>query len=239
MVTDTGEGMDKETSARIFEPFFSTKKTGSGYGLGLAMVQEIVTVHGGRVGVKSKLGSGSRFAVYLPSVEEPKGRTKPSLRPKPFKSKPPSEDHRHVIMLVDDEQAVRRSLRRLLQRAGYTIIEAEHGNEALQLYPRHKPTPELVIIDLDMPELSGEETQRLLRELNPSARVLFLSGHKDPRREATIIEDGALGFIEKPCQATDLLAAVAEALSHEERPPTKRRGAERRTSQTLESEPPK
>ncbi len=238
MVSDTGEGIDEETCARIFEPFFSTKEKGSGYGLGLAMVQEIATVHGGRVGVKSRVGKGSRFAVYLPAVPAPEPRKQPSLRPKPIVPKVPTGAAMPVIMLIDDEQAVRRSLRRVLGHAGFQIVEAGDGNEALQIYPRHQPTPQLVIVDLDMPNLSGEETQRLLRELNPDVRVLVLSGHQDPEREQTMRDEGALGFIEKPCQTNDLIEAVHMALNA----PTEQEGADRdaprRMASTASSVPP-
>jgi signal transduction histidine kinase/CheY-like chemotaxis protein len=232
MVSDTGEGMDEETCSRIFEPFFSTKQTGAGYGLGLAVVQEIATVHGGRVGVKSSPGRGSRFAVYLPAVAEPEPRKKQSMHPKPFAPEPKDGAAQPVIMLIDDEHAVRRSLRRVLSRAGYRIAEAADGSEALALYPLHEPTPDLVIVDLDMPNMSGEETQRLLRELNPNVRVLVLSGHQDAEREANMREGGALGFIEKPCHANTLIEAVEHALTtpFPVDPPTTENG--RRTAAT-------
>ena len=218
-VEDTGIGMDEATRARAFEPFFTTKREGAGFGLGLATVKEVVAFHGGQIQIESTEGKGTRFLVFLPLQ-----RTRQEASHVTAGHQVPSNGPGGLILLVDDEEVVRRSFARLLRQAGHQVVEAPDGVRAIELYAHAIPRPNLVILDLDMPVLTGEETQERLLSLDPLVRILFVSGHDEPTRESAVHARGALGFLRKPCQVQVLLGAVSDALGrtwghgeHEER----------------------
>jgi len=218
-VEDTGVGMDEATRARIFDAFFTTKREGAGFGLGLATVKEVVAFHGGQIRIESEEGKGTRFLVYLPMHEAGVEPRKVTGAHQVQQTNP-----RGLILLVDDEEVVRRSFARLLRQAGHMVLEAADGVKAVDTYRQAYPRPNLVILDLDMPVLSGEETQDRLLEVDPRIRILFVSGHDEPSRESAVHARGALGFLRKPCKAQVLLGAVSDALDgleahvdHEER----------------------
>jgi two-component system cell cycle sensor histidine kinase/response regulator CckA len=219
-VEDTGIGMDEATRARAFEPFFTTKREGAGFGLGLATVKEVVAFHGGQIQIESTEGKGTRFLVFLPLQ-----RTRQEANHITAGHEvPSSQSPRGLILLVDDEEVVRRSFARLLRQAGHQVIEAPDGVRAIDLYTQAVPRPNLVILDLDMPVLTGEETQERLLAVDSRVRILFVSGHDEPTRESAVHARGALGFLRKPCQVQVLLGAVSDSLGrswgagdHEER----------------------
>ncbi|HEX3776002.1 MAG TPA: ATP-binding protein [Polyangiaceae bacterium] len=206
-VEDTGVGMDEKTRARVFEPFFTTKREGAGFGLGLATVKDVVAFHGGQIQIDSAEGKGTRFLVYLPLH---RARQESSHITAGHEVAAPSP--RGLILLVDDEEVVRRSFARLLRQAGHQVVEAQDGVRAIDLYARMAPRPNLVILDLDMPVLTGEDTQDRLLAVDQNARILFVSGHDEPARERAVHARGALGFLRKPCQVQALLGAVADSL---------------------------
>src|SRR6478752_1607050 len=219
-VEDTGVGMDEATRARIFEAFFTTKREGAGFGLGLATVKEVVAFHGGQIRIETEEGKGTRFLVFLPMHESDHDLRKVTGAHEPLQS----SSSRGLILLVDDEEVVRRSFARLLRQAGHLVVEAPDGVKAVETYRQAYPRPNLVILDLDMPVLSGEETQDRLLDVDPHARILFVSGHDEPTRESAVHARGALGFLRKPCKVQVLLGAVSDALGdaevhidHEER----------------------
>jgi two-component system cell cycle sensor histidine kinase/response regulator CckA len=218
-VEDTGVGMDEATQARIFEAFFTTKREGAGFGLGLATVKEVVAFHGGQIRIETEEGKGTRFLVFLPMHQTDHDARKVTGAHEALPS-----SSRGSILLVDDEEVVRRSFARLLRQAGHLVVEATDGVKAVETYRHAYPRPNLVILDLDMPVLSGEETQDRLLEVDPHARILFVSGHDEPSRESAVHARGALGFLRKPCKVQLLLGAVSDALGgatalqdHEER----------------------
>ncbi|HET9954857.1 MAG TPA: response regulator, partial [Polyangiaceae bacterium] len=206
-VADSGVGMDDELQRRIFEPFFTTKERGAGYGVGLATVREIVSRHGGVITVESTPGQGSRFTVYLPSHELDDARRTRHSVPSLMPSRPLDLVK---ILLVDDEQIVRRSVARLLRQAGFQVVEAESGADALAMYQR---SPfDLVLLDVDMPDMDGEQTQMRLVALDPYVRIVFASGHHEPLREAAVRARGALGFLQKPFALESLVEIVNSVL---------------------------
>ena len=218
-VEDTGVGMDEATRNRIFEAFFTTKREGAGFGLGLATVKEVVAFHGGQIQIESKEGKGTRFLVFLPMQQAAQVSSNVTGAHDAQLS-----SSRGLILLVDDEEVVRRSFARLLRQAGHLVIEASDGVKAVDAYRQAFPKPNLVILDLDMPVLTGEETQERLLQVDPTVRILFVSGHDEPSRESAVHARGALGFLRKPCKVNVLLGAVSDALGnleelvhHEER----------------------
>lgn len=185
-VTDSGMGMDEETQARIFEPFFSTREYGSGVGLGLATVYGIVKQSGGTIWVTSEAGAGTTFRVYLPHLEGggPPSPVPEEERTEEERTESPTTETEHVL-LVEDEPSVRRIASRILGELGYEVTEASSGNEALNIYhelrPADGPHPiDFVVTDVVMPGISGLELVRRLRIEREGLRALFISGYLDP-----------------------------------------------------------
>ena len=226
-IEDTGIGMDEPTRRRIFEPFFTTKAADEGTGIGLAEVRDIIHIHGGRIGVMSDPGRGTTFSVYLPASTRDDRHDRLARQPVEA-PKPSAFGTRLTILLVDDEEAVRRAFRRLLRQAGYQVLEASSGHEAVQVFQLTDPQPSLVILDLDMPSATGEETQRLLRKIEPDVRVLGISGHNSPKREEVMRQDGAIAILHKPVSVQHLLQSVKDGLTVE----NSMRALERRQSST-------
>jgi two-component system, cell cycle sensor histidine kinase and response regulator CckA len=212
-IRDSGSGMDAATRARIFEPFFTTKPEGAGFGLGLSTVREVVAMHGGTVAVESAPGAGTSFFLYLPAST---GQPMPVRITGGHRELRPNNATSALIMLVDDEEVVRRSTARLLRQAGHQVLEAPGGREATQMYLAAERRPDLVILDLDMPHLNGEQTQRLILSIDAAARILFMSGHDDFIRESSSSIGNAAGYLRKPCNVALLLSTVNDVL-HPER----------------------
>lgn len=208
-ITDSGTGMDPATRARIFEPFFTTKPEGAGFGLGLSTAREVINMHGGDIEVQSAPGKGTSFFIYLPASM---GQPQPVRITSGHRDLRPSAGTTAQILLVDDEEVVRRSTARLLRQAGHEVLEAPGGKEATQIYANADRYPDLVILDLDMPFLNGEQTQRVILSIDPSARILFMSGHEDFVRDNSTSVGKAAGYLRKPCNVTLLLSTVSEVL---------------------------
>jgi PAS domain S-box-containing protein len=204
-VVDDGSGMTREVQARMFEPFFTTKEPGRGTGLGLAMVYGTVRSHGGAVGVDSEPGRGTSITLYLPSVA---ARSRAEVVTRPATRRRGTG----LLLLVDDEPMVRSVTRRSLERAGYQVLTAEHGAEALERFADRRDDISLVVLDMAMPVMGGAECFRRLRELDPGLRVLLASGYALEHDARQCLEAGALGFLEKPFASDRLLEAVAVAL---------------------------
>ena len=211
-VKDTGVGMSDSTMGRIFEPLFTTKKAGTGTGLGLATVRQIARSHGGRVEVESELGKGSTFRVFLPLDRSAKRIRVHHTVPLETRTIHAVDGAR--LLIVDDEDVVARSTARLLRSQGFEVATVSEGEAAIE-YCRGE-VPDLVLLDLDMPGMTGEECQRVLRTIQADMRVLFVSGHRDPERERSVLEEGALGFVRKPFEMASLLSAIRDAMT---RPP--------------------
>jgi len=211
-VTDTGVGMDEETKARIFEPFFTTKVRGKGTGLGLATVYGIVQQTGGHIWPYSERGQGTTMRVYLPRVDEP---ADPIERPGDVA--PETLRGSETILLVEDEAPVRAVTRQLLQRNGYTVLEAPDGPTALALVDGEKGSQhvDLLLTDVIMPGMSGRELAKQLKARRPEVRALFMSGYTDDAVVRHGMLEPGLAYLEKPFRPTALLRKVREVLHKE------------------------
>ncbi|MEJ2718449.1 MAG: PAS domain S-box protein, partial [Deltaproteobacteria bacterium] len=204
-VSDTGPGMEKEVVDRIFEPFYTTKLPGEGTGLGLAMVFGIVKSHGGHIDCHSEPGEGTIFKIYLPVA-----RGDAELSPAISGEMPAFGTE--TILLVDDEELIRELGRRLLSRAGYEVVTAATGGEALELYRKHSTRISLVVLDLMMPDMGGTECLNELLKMDPDARILIASGYSPNGRTQEILEIGARGFVSKPFKAKQVLQMIRQIL---------------------------
>jgi two-component system, cell cycle sensor histidine kinase and response regulator CckA len=209
-VSDSGQGMDSATLARIFDPFFTTKPVGKGTGLGLAMVYGFLKQSGGHVEVESALGRGTTFRLYVPLV------SLPSVEAPPRRSEAPeSTGGAETILLVEDEEAVRRLCMRVLSASGYNMLEARNGEDAIELMT-HLPTQiDLLVTDLVMPRMGGRQLAAKLRERSPTLRILFLSGYTEDASPAHELEPTGIAFLQKPF-APPALANKVRALLDEE-----------------------
>ena len=211
-VTDNGCGMDKETQSHLFEPFFTTKKKGEGTGLGLSTVYGIVKQSGGNIWAYSESGLGTTFKIYLPRVEEAVKTYKPKVVPTV------SPGGSETILLVEDEEAVRAIVSKILQNKGYTVLEAHHGHEALQICKDHQGPIHLMVTDVVMPHMSGRELAERLTSLRPELRVLFMSGYPDKAIAHHGVLEAGTSFLQKPftlsaleCKVRDLLDAPPQS----------------------------
>lgn len=207
-IEDTGIGMDDETKDRIFDRFFTTKEQ-KGTGLGLTLVSEVVRWHGGRIAVESDKGRGTRFTVHLPyrspDLAESKGLTT-------MATPTPAGTSFGKILIVDDDPMVLRATSRLLQQAGHTTLLASDGLEAVHVYTQSTPRPDLVLLDLDMRGLDGEETWLQLRRADPAVRVIFVSGYTRKAAADRLVREGALAFVHKPFDAARLRVLLRDVL---------------------------
>jgi PAS domain S-box len=207
-VSDTGNGMDQETQARIFEPFFTTKEVGKGTGLGLSTVYGIVKQSGGNIWVYSEPGFGTVFKVYLPRIDD---ATANNIAKQAQESNAPRGTE--TILLVEDEDVVRGLTRKILMQAGYTVLDARSGDEAIRLCATHAGPIDLLLTDVVMPEVSGKEVADRLLELRPTTRVLFMSGYTDEAIVQHGVLDANVKFIQKPFTWVGLTKKVREVLN--------------------------
>jgi CheY-like chemotaxis protein len=205
-VTDTGTGIPPENLDKIFDPFFTTKELGQGTGLGLSTVIGIVKSHGGFILVNSRVGQGTQFKVYLPACETPKDGEK-KLKPDPL-----AQGRGELVLLVDDEESIRRVARQTLERHGYRMIEASDGTQGLALYKQHQSEVRLVITDVVMPFMDGPAFIRALRQLNPQARIIAMSGHQSKADAGHLPPKLVQGLLAKPFDAAELLQTLKQAL---------------------------
>jgi PAS domain S-box-containing protein len=205
-VSDTGTGMDEKTQTRIFEPFFTTKELGKGTGLGLSTIYGIVKQSGGNIWVYSEVGRGTTFKIYLPRVNE---NAQEYRRSSETEEAPNGTE---TILLVEDEEMVRRLARQILATQGYQVLEATNGEAALEMCERHQGPIDLLLTDVIMPEISGPELAERLHKLRPELPVLFMSGYTDDAIvHHGVLEEGA-NFIQKPFAPDVLAKKVKQAL---------------------------
>jgi signal transduction histidine kinase len=205
-VSDNGCGMDLKTQSHIFEPFFTTKGEGKGTGLGLSTVYGIVTQCGGAIDVTSRVGHGTRFDLYFPSVDsdtQTTTPTQPSGRP---------QRGTETILLAEDEPSVRTLVRDELQKLGYKVVEAKNGVEACLLATQQAESFQLLLTDVVMPVMGGRELAQHLSVINPELRTLFMSGYMDDVGIMAGQEEGITSFLQKPFTPEVLASSVRNLL---------------------------
>jgi PAS domain S-box-containing protein len=207
-VHDSGVGMTLEVQGRLFEPFFTTKGLGNGTGLGLAMVYGIAKAHGGWVRAESAPGAGSTFFLYLPASATS------VVTPSRVSRRPVQPDHA-CILVVDDEPVVRDLGRAVLERAGFRVLTADNGEEALDLHRARGSEIDLVLLDYAMPRLNGLQVLEELRTRDPGVRVIFTSGYTMDSDAERLLSAGARAFVPKPYRTSELIDAVRGALGEE------------------------
>ncbi|MEW6327719.1 MAG: ATP-binding protein [Thermodesulfobacteriota bacterium] len=207
-IADNGQGMDKETVEKIFDPFFTTKEKGKGTGLGLSMVYNIIKKHRGAIDVKSEIGKGATFNIYLPhsSVQNTPGKPLESLEDKT--DQPQGQE---TLLLVDDEEVIRGFATEILSAHGYQVIACQNGREASEIYAASPGKIDLVILDLVMPVMDGKETLAALKKINPQVKVAISSGYAETK-ELKGLECEIGAFIHKPYKSAELLRKVREVL---------------------------
>ena len=205
-VADTGHGMDKDVLDHMFEPFFTTKKASEGSGLGLAMVFGIVESHRGHITCESRSGQGTTFKIYLPVTTEEAGIDPVSTLQLPAMGK-------GTVLIVDDDDLIRELGREMLGLAGYRVLTAANGIEALEIYKNLGAEISLVILDLLMPEMDGTKCLEELLTIDPEVKVLVASGYTLDGVGERSLQKGAKGFISKPFETKQLLKSIFDALN--------------------------
>ncbi|MFQ5528077.1 MAG: ATP-binding protein [Thermoanaerobaculia bacterium] len=206
-VTDSGFGMDETTRSRLFEPFFTTKEQGRGTGLGLATVYGIVKQSGGYVWVDSETGRGTTFKIYLPRVEGSIENECDGQR-----AGDAARGGSETVLLVEDDEGVRRLAARVLSRSGYEVLQARHPSEALEIATHHEGSIGLLLTDLVMPTMSGTQLSRRITDLRPEVRVLYMSGYAPDRVSLREEIGSALPLLGKPFTREALLRTVRDVL---------------------------
>jgi len=204
-VSDTGHGMEEMTRERIFEPFYTTKEIGKGTGLGLSIVYGIIKQHNGNITVYSEPRKGTTFKIFLPLIVSPMEAVKTESLVAP-------RGGSEVILVAEDDEAVRTLTSHVLQGAGYTVIEAVDGDDAVNEFMEHRDRIRLVILDVVMPKRSGKEASEAIRKIKSDIRILLTSGYTADIINTKGIAEEGLDFMSKPIAPNTLLRKVREVL---------------------------
>lgn len=203
-ISDTGKGIPREIISKIFDPFFTTKPAGKGTGLGLSSVYGTVKDHRGAITVYSEPGTGTIFKIYLLQSDDTSGDVN---RFESYITKGSG-----TILVIDDESIIRNTAQGILKAAGYEIILAEDGIKGIEIYSEEKDKISLVLLDMVMPKLSGIDTFRQLKSINPDVKVLFSSGFDSDITVQDLLKSGAKGFIQKPYLISDFTKLIDEII---------------------------
>lgn len=210
-IADTGLGMDEATRQKIFEPFFTTKGIGRGTGLGLSVVYGIVESHRGFIDVQSEPGAGTTFKLYFPVLQHP-------IEAMDLANESPGGFGGQVgtILVVEDEEMLRELLRSILTSKGHELLLAKDGEEGVEVFIKNKDRIDLVISDLGLPKLSGEEVVSRIRKISPQMKIAVASGFIAPEVKAVLDEEGVEHFVQKPYRAAEVLRTVNEMIANSE-----------------------
>jgi len=204
-VSDTGIGMDEATRERAFEPFFTTKGLDKGTGLGLSVVYGIVKQHNGFINLYSEPGKGSTFKIYIPAIEAaPDVRI--AVKTEPIRG------GSETILLAEDEEPIRALAERILKEIGYTVLTAGNGEEAVEVFRRHKETISLAVLDVVMPRMSGKAAFETIHKVNPLLKVIFMSGYTANAIHQSFVLTAGLPYLSKPFGPGSLARKVREVL---------------------------
>jgi PAS domain S-box-containing protein len=206
-VADTGCGMTPATIGRIFEPFFTTKFTGRG--LGLSALLGIVDGHAGAISIRSEVGTGTTIRVLFPANDAAAVAPSPTAVRRPR----PEVVERRTLLVVDDEEALRRAVRQMLEHLGFDVLIAANGQEAIALFHEHQGEIAAVILDLTMPVLDGEQTFRELRMVRGDVKVILSSGYTSHEVSRRFADGGLAGFLKKPFDMDELRSVLADVFS--------------------------
>lgn len=207
-IIDTGIGMPPETIAKMFDPFFTTKEHATG--LGLAVIQEIVAQHNGYLEVRSDVGKGTIMTVYLPEYTGEEGESQEDVEADYSEQIPLGEG---LVLIVDDEEVMRKTAANILQKLGYETLTANDGEEAVNVFKEHHASIVLTLLDLSMPKMSGKEAYEEMKKIDPNLKVLIVSGLATEDRVKEVTDLGADGFIKKPYSMVDLAQDVKDTIS--------------------------
>jgi PAS domain S-box-containing protein len=208
-VSDTGTGIEKDEIGHIFEPFYTTKETGKGTGLGLAIVYGIITKHNGYINVSSEPGQGTTFKIYLPLIPvAAEEETQKGTKVLPV-------GRSETILLVEDEDSVRRVARVLLEEFGYTVLEAGDGEAGVNVFQENQDRIRLVLCDVIMPKKNGQETYEEIRKMRPDIRMIFMSGYTADIVEQKGLLESGLDIISKPLNPSELLQSIRKTLDRQ------------------------
>jgi CheY-like chemotaxis protein len=205
-VSDDGRGMDEETKAHIFEPFYTTKAEGQGTGLGLATVYGVVQQNDGLIDMQSEVGRGTTVRIFLPRVEDETARVAKQAQTEDLQS------GTETVLLVEDEPMVLRLSKRSLERLGYKVLPASTPSEAIRLSNEHAGTIDLLVTDVVMPEMNGRDLADRLSSVDPNLKKLFVSGYSASALAPRGVLDDGVHFLQKPFSLTALAAKVREVL---------------------------
>ena len=203
-VSDSGCGIPPDIRSRVFEPFFTTKENGKGTGMGLAMVYGIVKNHGGTIRLETEPGRGTTFHCYLPLADQSVREEVKAVRPMVHGS--------GKILVVDDEELLRDVACKLLKHLGYQVVTASDGLQACEYYEEHQREVDLVIVDMIMPKVGGAECFRNLKKINPEVRAVLSTGYSLNDTAQQLLDEGMVGFIQKPYQLSQLSEVMAKAM---------------------------
>jgi two-component system cell cycle sensor histidine kinase/response regulator CckA len=210
-VKDTGLGMEEITKSRIFEPFFTTKEQGQGTGLGLSVAYGIVSSHGGFIDVTSETGQGTTFCIYLPLADSRKGRAGLDRPADPLEIGSVSASG-HVVLFVEDEVRQLELMRKSLEKAGYRVLVAMDGVEAIETFLRHKHEISVVVLDLGLPKLNGWEALQKMRKVDPTLKPILASGYITSEMETALAEGELSALLMKPYRPDEILEKVSLAV---------------------------
>ena len=204
-VSDTGIGIDKNIQSKIFDPFFTTKEVGKGTGLGLYIVHSIISNHGGYINLYSEPGKGTRFNIYLPITKE----IAPEKSGQDIDIKGTG-----TILVIDDDPDIRELCVDMLESLGYTVLTAGTGSEGIKIFRSRKDDISVVILDMIMPKMSGNEVFQAIKTIKPDAKIILCSGYSNEGFVGIdkLLKSGAKGFIQKPFTLQTIGQAIKEIL---------------------------